>query len=866
MLSTVRNNAVRRNFGLGQAPCLSSMITTTATSSRVVCLSANPRTQQWHARRAYRTTQALEARKSAAGQMMMEAMGILQAVGKATDSTTTEAKPRKTRTPKAKPAAEDVDGAKEAVAETQQESEPPKRKRGRPKKVVPETTEDKKVVPETTEDKKVVPETTEDGKAEDKKVVPETTEDGKVEDGKVEDGKAEDGKVEDGKAQDGKAQDGKAEDGKETEEKPKKRKARLSKYDPKNPDGVVAAKPAKEKPAKEESATAKKTTKKKKKSSLKPAKVTRTDEQSMLRPCVDPVQEKLYDTELWGWLDYGRSSARGPSRPGFRKYDRTRVHVTSEKMIDDILEYMKPTLMRHEGCDIIDLNPGAGVWSTKLNDLLKPRTHLLLEPDAEFYAPMLEPLLEREGIKLIAKDGVIWAELLSVLTPEYLPHQKEHHYTADDVPERNDTLLVTANLGSYPKRKYASFASATAMILYQFNHAIRSGALFQKYGLVRMLLWLDDEDKAAILPRMAQRRRRVAVDAELNCESITHVAGPDYSDIDPSKRLWFSRDVNIDRSSALETLQRMKKAGIQTPPGRETKILREISENPAQVASAGEVPITYDFRHQDQLDQLEQDFEEGKIAIGSDEHKLMVRMRVQIGSANRRFLINHKVMETFTQLINDWRAAKAAGGDNEEALAAIMARYKAWEKAFLNMGTTANGDWFVQRDNLHLWSQKSMLWDRRAVEPLVVNKEEFFPHVPLSLLDIQPKAAHRVLRSMGPNSDRSGDMADVLMRSIMIYINSPMSKVLNRLAPGAADYVYPKCQSFVDPEKGGVPFPGTAEITVRGMSAWQYEDLLEQWMKWPFKPKLEDLISQLSDEYKEAEEDGGKFGGVSPEF
>ncbi|KAJ4378593.1 hypothetical protein N0V85_008967 [Neurospora sp. IMI 360204] len=782
MLSTVRNNAVRRNFGLGQAPSLSSIITT------ATFLSATR--AQWHARRAYQTTKALEAKKSAAGQMMFEAMGILQSVGVA--DPTAQAKPKRTRTRKAKAAEEDVDGAKEVV-ETQQEAEKPKR--GRRKKVA------------------------------------DSTEDG---------------------------EEGGVENGEESKKKGVKRPRKNKPETDDTEDGEVAAK---YKTVKKRAAAGTAV----KKNPLKPAKITRRDEQSMLRPCADPVQEQLYDTELWGWLDYGRTSAKGLAPPHIRKCDRTRVNVTSEEMVDDILEYMKPTLTRHEGCDIIDLNPGAGVWSTKLNDLLKPRTHLLLEPDANFYKPMLEPLLDREGTKLVAKDGVVWAELLSVLTPEYLPHQKEHHYSADDVPERNDTLLVTANLGSYPKRKYSNFPSATAMILYQFNHAIRSGALFQKYGLVRMLLWLDDEDKAAILPRMAQRRRRVAVDAELNCESITHVAGPDYSDIDPSKRLWFHRDPNIDRSSALTALQRMRDAGIQTPPGRETRLLGEISQSPDNIVAAGETPLIYDFRHQEAFEKLERDFEDGKIEIGSKEHKAMVRMRVQIGSANRRYSNIHTNMAEFLRLIDDYRVAKAA--NNNEALKTIMDRYKEWEKTFIALGSTACGDWFVQRDNLHLWNQKSMHWDRRAIEPLVISKDEFFPHVPLSLLDIQPKAAHRVLRSMGPNSDRSGDMAELLMRSLMIYTNSPMRTVLDRLAPGASEAVYPKCHSLVDPEQGGVPFSGEAEITVRGMSAWQYEDVLEQWMKWPFRPRLEDLISQLSDEYKEAEgEDGGKFGGVSPEF
>ena len=653
------------------------------------------------------------------------------------------------------------------------------------------------------------------------------------------------------------------------EKPPKKKPGRKKKVI--DPEEVAAAKAAKE-AAKEAKKAATAAARKKKSLSLKNVRVSREVEQSMLRPCADPMQERLYDTGLWTWLDYGRWSAKTPSMPHLRGFDRSRAQVTSEKLVDDILEYIKPTLTRHEGCDIIDLNPGAGVWSTKLNDLLKPRSHLLLEPDAEFYKPMLEPLIQREGTKLIQKDGVIWTELLSVLTPEYLPHQKEHHYTADDVPERNDTLLVTANLGSYPKRKYASFASATAMILYQFNHAIRSGALFQKYGLVRMLIWMDDDDKAAVLPRMAQRRKRVAVDAEINCESITHVAGPDYSDGDPGKRDWFSRDVNIDRSSAVETLHRMQAAGIKTPPGRETKLLREIFENPDEVIGAGDVPITYDFRHQDELDQLERDFAAGIFAAGSAQHNRMVRMQVQVGSANRRNILNHRELESYSVLIKDWKHAARSFPDGspeqEKALSEVMARYRAWEKDFLKLGSTANGDWCVQRDNLHLWQQKSMLWDRRSVEPLVVKAEEFFPHYPLSLIDIQPKAAHRVFRSMGRNSDRSGDMADVLMRNIMIYTNSPMSKVLDRLAPGAAEYVYPACKSFMDPERGGVPFPGSAEITVRGMSAWQYEDMMEQWMKWPFKPSLEDLIGQLSDEYKEAEEDGGsgKYGGVTPEF
>lgn len=787
MLSTVRNNAVRRNFGLGQAPCLSSITTKSVTSPIV----SNHRAQ-WHARREYRTTQGLEARKSSAGQMMAEALGILQSAGVANEST--ETKPKRTRTRKTKVAEEDVDETTEAV-------EKPKRTRAK----------------------------------------------------KVTDRAAEDGEQLVGNG--------------EEEQPPKKKPGRKRKdAGMTREERREAAVEEKERIRAEKKLVA--DTRKKITRSKKPSRATRAAERSMLRPCVDPMQEQLYDTGVWAWLDYGRSTTKLTIPSHLKKVDKSRVHITSEKLVDDILSYMKPSLMRHEGCDIIDINPGAGVWSTKLNDLLKPRTHLLLEPDGEFYKPMLEPLLQREGTKLVEKDGVVWAELLSVLTPKYLPHQKEHRYTADDVPQRNDTLLVTANLGSYPKKKYSTFPSATAMILYQFNHAIRSGALFQKYGLVRMLLWIDDSDRPAILPHIAQRRRRMAVDAELNCEYIMHVAGPDYSDLEPDKKGWFNRDANIDRGSALATLKCMREAGIVTPPGRETKLLREISQqDPSKVVTAGEVPMTYDFRHQAELERLEAELEAGAIAIDSPDHKLIRRMRVQIRQANKRFSDVHANLTEYLQLIEDWRAAKAAGGD-EAALSQIMARYKEYEQTLIGLGSTAMGDWFIQRDNLHLWNMRSMFWDRRTIEPLVISNDEFFPHVPLSLLDIQPKAAAKVLRSMGPGSDRSGDMAELLMRNMLTYVTSPMSKVLDRLAPGASESVYPLCTSLFDPNKGGVPFPGTAELTVRGMSASQYEDILEQWMKWPFKPSLQDLVSCLSDEYKDTEDEGGsgKFGGVSPEF
>ncbi len=65
---------------------------------------------------------------------------------------------------------------------------------------------------------------------------------------------------------------------------------------------------------------------------------------------------------------------------------------------------MKPSLERHVGCDLIDIYPGAGLWSRKLHEALQPRSHILMEPD-KIYKPFLEPLLSTPNATLVTKSA-----------------------------------------------------------------------------------------------------------------------------------------------------------------------------------------------------------------------------------------------------------------------------------------------------------------------------------------------------------------------------------------------------------------------------------------------------------------------------
>ncbi|KAJ0158115.1 hypothetical protein CTA2_12257, partial [Colletotrichum tanaceti] len=251
--------------------------------------------------------------------------------------------------------------------------------------------------------------------------------------------------------------------------------------------------------------------------------------------------------------------------------DKARVNIVSEKLCDDIIKYIGPSLERHRGCDLVDINPGAGLWSRQLNDFLEPRSHTLMEPDADLYAPFLRPLLDRPNTQLLEQSGIVWKELSDVL--ERLESQKEAARACrpEATQERNDTLLVTANLSYYPKKRYRLFGSVTQLVLYQLLNSIRTSSLFQRYGLVRMLVWTGPDEPRKLLPKTIQERRKVGIEAELSCEWVTEVVGRD-DKVVSNESAWFLRDRWLELDSARAVAARMKEAGAAIPEGREHEL------------------------------------------------------------------------------------------------------------------------------------------------------------------------------------------------------------------------------------------------------------------------------------------------------
>ena len=484
--------------------------------------------------------------------------------------------------------------------------------------------------------------------------------------------------------------------------------------------------------------------------------------------------------------------------------------------------------------------PGAGLWSQKLREVLKPRSHILMEPDEQLYRPFLEPILNEPGVVLVPKSGIVWRDLNSVLTPEYLPHQTPIEDPFAPSP-RNDTLLVTANIAFHPKKKYRSFESIALLVFHQLLDSIRSSTLFQRYGQVRMLIWSRHDDKGGLLPRMAQRRRRTAHESELTCEWVREVCGRD-----GPESVWFVRDTATEVYSTLRTLRKMRAARMRIPKDRETTALREarLVRSASILKGPGKHPPAYKRPFGETLEALEDLHTKEVLEKGSEEWRSMKSYQWRQSADEKRYMQIHETMKQLDHIGELEKSGKADAAELERLGAEWDEDIRGRQKAFLQ-------DFVTYRDNLHYIRQEPPLlhWDRREYEPLVTQPEEFYPNVECALMDIQPRDVHPLLRQRGPESNRAGDVLELVMGAMLMHGMTPVHKLLDVVWPGATDYIMPRWKSIRDLDNAGVPSVRSkyAEITPRMLNATQWEELVELWMEWPFRPELHELIGRTQD-------------------
>ncbi|KAM5345925.1 hypothetical protein ACJ41O_011786 [Fusarium nematophilum] len=552
------------------------------------------------------------------------------------------------------------------------------------------------------------------------------------------------------------------------------------------------------------------------------------------------VAEQLQATGLWRW---GR---RGPKAVDEPPAEKNRLNITNQGLCDNIASYIGPSLSRHHGCDLIDINPGAGLWSNTLHNLLQPRKHILMEPDMAIYKPFLDPLLSKPNVQLIPKPGIVWREVAEVLDT-CLPDQTKRPPSA--LPERNDTLLVNVNLSFFPPKKFQLFECVSTMVLYQLMSSIRTAALFQQYGLVRMLIWINDDGKRRLLPRVTHRRNRAAFEAELACEWIHEVAGKDVQVEDRNDL----RDEWLNMESGYQTLERMDAAGITMPSGRETYTYNSLNTDRSlagQPLAGNQRPI-FNRPFRQELEELEAEFARAGSKIPSPRLKsLRFRDRYDLEDS-----------QLYVELLQEREAAIKLhdSGDlagSSAADAALNARLSSLKK-------NHRKEFVLLRDNYHLFRQQTpvMHWDRRAYEPLAVQPSDFFPQVPCALLDFQPKAMAPHLRQHGAQST-FGDMSEVMLRFWYSHGLMPVSSALNSLWPGFGDLTR-SIGSLRDTARGGVPLTDYNELTARCINEAQWSEMVQTFADWDFRPTYPQLVGRLMDDVDSMDADDDETAKVA---
>lgn len=472
----------------------------------------------------------------------------------------------------------------------------------------------------------------------------------------------------------------------------------------------------------------------------------------------------------------------------------------------------------------------------------------MMDLDAELYSPFLKDLLAKKNVELIHKSGLVWKELLEMIRTR-LSDQCE--VAAPDKPSRNDTLLVTANLSTFPKKSFHGFDSIGSLVMYQLMSSIRTSTLFQRYGLVRMLIWVNDEDKRRLLPRSINRRKRSAFEAELSCEWIHEVAGLDNGVQDRNAL----RDEWINTESACQTLERMAAQGLVMPKGRETIAYSKLQSEPELLGQrlAGVQPPTLTRPFKQELEDLEQEL--------SGSTKASARLK----ALRQREKYDQEDAATYLELLKERESATELAVTSPEEFERTNA---AWNETIDNLKKNTRNEFNGLKDSYHVFRQSppALLWDRRAYEPLSAKPEEFFPNAPTALLDIQPKAMNPLFREHGPKSSRSGDMSEVMLRFWFHHTLLSIPKAMEGLWGGFGDLIT-ECPSVRDPERGGTPMTGYGALTVRAMNEEQWAEIMQAWMDWPFRPSYTQMLGRLVEEVDaDADEEDTKSGATGLAF
>lgn len=496
---------------------------------------------------------------------------------------------------------------------------------------------------------------------------------------------------------------------------------------------------------------------------------------------------------------------------------------------DDILQRISPYLRRNSPIDILDLWPGSGFWSSKVNDFLQPRRHVLIEPDMTAYGPLLRPIAASKPCYEILERDVYsiddWADIIK----QYLPEQGPSNRNTAGVLPKNDTLLVLANPPETVSKKDHYTPARWWSVL--MEDCMKQSGL-HCYGSVPMLVSLPVSEVQVVLPRSVANRRRPAVLTECLARHAVEVANPYAYELEA----WYTwKGWDLISKSTKRVAERTAEQNIVVPAGREPPPLLTAPESPDPgLKPTPYMPRLRTERHERQIKELKAADRTPKSATSKRQRgRISTKLNQENRSVYIRDLItrNQLKIDLLSQTLS---AAAADPASNSERLKALDGQLAALKSAaaeqIANTHFTARGMADLTTDDSRTallssnFDDSVLLWDQRPFEPLHIKSEEVYPReLPRSLLYFEADPKSPVMQKLQPVPvEERRELLQLFEASSLSFATSngkPVGEILQSIFPGrsindlvkAIPSLAPYATKRIKPNAGPTPLKGPTD-------------------------------------------------------
>ncbi|KAJ5549214.1 hypothetical protein N7513_006448 [Penicillium frequentans] len=466
----------------------------------------------------------------------------------------------------------------------------------------------------------------------------------------------------------------------------------------------------------------------------------------------------------------------------------------SEKLCDDMIHRLSPYLQRNAPVDILDLWPGSGVWSSKMNDFLRPRRHVLVEPNMKIFGSYLKELAKSKPCYKLA-SGDIYGTNWNTVYKKYLPEQIRPMNAVPGTLPKNEALLV---LASPPETESKKDHLTPARWWASLMEDCMNQTGLHAYGSVRILVGFSVTELQVVLPRSIHERRRPAMLTEN--VALHHFEIASGYELEPwyTLKTWDSIQRNnqrvAERSAALD--------GPRNPNTRErgAKAKQEVAYHP-RARSEGHHRFERSIRRGENLVKTKG---HGLTAKEEAEIRKEARTaRAALNFDNRCAWARADISKDMSAIDDRSRDLSRAAADPKATAASlkeidrdIEARKLAASQKMADLHFRLTRGWERALDDIRIETHSNnlddsvLLWDRRPFEPMLIEADEIFPraHRTLVYFEADEHAISAQQLSKVPSEDREAVMQ--LFEAMTLSFSSgnhiSIAGLADRFFPGQA--------------------------------------------------------------------------------